>query len=61
MIHQEQKPEANLATKPEANSIVKLNLTDLVKLSEFETNGKIGTPGQKEKLSFMSLIYQIQN
>ena len=45
MIHQEQKPEANLATKPEANSIVKLNLTDIVKLSEFETNGKIGNPG----------------
>ena len=61
MIHQEQKPKANLATKPEAGSIVKPNLTDIVKLPEFEINRKIGTPGQKEKLSFMSLIYQIQN
>ena len=59
MIHQEQKPGANFATKQEASSIVQPNLTDIVKLPEFEINGKIGTPGQKEKLSFTSLIYQI--
>ena len=28
---------------------------------EFKINEKIGTPRQKKKLSFMSLIYQIQN
>ena len=52
-IHKEQKPETNFAIKPEA-SIVKSNLTDIVKLREFKINGKIGTPGQKGKLSFMS-------
>ena len=31
------------------------------KLKEFKINGKIGTPGQKDKLTFLSLVYQIQN
>ena len=50
----------NFATKPEP-SFVKPNLNDIVKLREFKINGKIGTPGQKEKLNFVSLIYQVQN
>ena len=43
-----------MAEKPAGES-------DIVKSCEFKTNGKIGTLGQKEKLSFMSLVYQIQN
>ena len=48
-IHKEQKPETNVITKPEP-SIVKSNQTDIVKVREFKINGKIETPGQKEKL-----------
>ena len=36
-------------------------LTQIRKFREFKINGKIGTPGQKEKLSFMSLIYQMNS
>ena len=50
----------NFAIKPES-SIVKPNMNDIVKLCEFNINGKIGTPGQKKKLNFVSLIYQVQN
>ena len=51
MIHKEKKLETNFVTKPEV-SIVKPSLSDIVKLCEFKINRKIGTPGQKEKLSF---------
>ena len=47
-------------TKPEA-STVKPNLSDIVKFRKFKLNKRIGTPGQKEKRVFMSLVYQIQN
>ena len=36
-------------------------LSHITKFREFKINGKIGTPGQKEKLSFMSLIYQMNS
>ena len=59
-IYKEQKAETNLATKPEA-SIAKPNLTDILKLCKFKIDGKIEASGEKDKLTFMSLIYQIQN
>ena len=36
-------------------------LSHITKFREFKISGKIGTPGQKEKLSFMSLIYQMNS
>ena len=37
------------------------NSQTFLKLKDFKIDGKIGTPGQKEKLTFASLSYQIQN
>ena len=41
----------------------KMSFTDMnvVKLRDFKIDGKIGTPGQKDKLTFSSLCFQIQN
>ena len=38
-----------------------LNSQTFLKLKEFKINGKIHTPGQKDKVTFASLSYQIQN
>ena len=32
-----------------------------IKFKEYKINGKIGTPGQKDRLNFSSLIFQINN
>ena len=69
-----QKPEDNilksklqkcLKTSPQKLLKTELTseneLTQITKFREFKINGKIGTPGQKEKLSFMSLIYQMNS
>ena len=37
------------------------NSLKLHKLREYKINGSIGNPGQKEKLAYGSLSYQIQN
>ena len=36
-------------------------LHTFIKFKEHKINGKIGTPGQKNKLIFSSLIFQISN
>ena len=69
-----QKPEDNilksklqkcLKTSPQKLLKTELTseneLTQITKFREFKINGKIGTPDQKEKLSFMSLIYQMNS
>ena len=38
-----------------------LNSHTFLKLKDFKINGKIHTPGQKDKVTFESLSYQIQN
>ena len=32
-----------------------------IKFKEYKINGKIGTPGQKDRLTFSRLIFQINN
>ena len=41
----------------------KMSFTDMnvVKLRDFKIDGNIGTPGQRDKLTFSSLCFQIQN
>ena len=36
-------------------------LHTFIKFKEYKINGKIGTPGQKDRLTFSSLIFQINN
>ena len=36
-------------------------LNTFIKFKEYKINGKIGTPGQKDRLTFLSLIFQINN
>ena len=38
-----------------------LNSQTFLKLKDCKINGKIHTPGQKDKVTFESLSYQIQN
>ena len=32
----------------------------LIKFKEFKINGKTGTPGEKDRMTFSSLVFQIQ-
>ena len=43
------------------NSSVSEKYQTLIKFKEFKINGKIGKPGQKDRLTFSSLIFQIFN
>ena len=36
-------------------------MNTFIKLKEYKINGKIGTPRQKDRLTFPSLIFQINN
>ena len=36
-------------------------LHTFIKFKEYKINGKIGTPGQKDRLTFSSLIFQIND
>ena len=54
----EVKVEVAEEAKVEIDDIKSLKLH---KLRDFKINGMIGTPGQKDKLSYSSLSYQIQN
>lgn len=52
----------NLASTKIAEPEVNQTTTTVIKrLKDFKINGSIGKPGQKDKLAFTSLAYQVQN
>ena len=45
----------------EDNEVISQTKMDVMKLKDFKISGSIGNVGEKDKLSYTSLVYQIEN